>query len=101
MDEAPIEPPRLDGSNDTAALLVLIVEDDPPLAERLAARERPALVLLDSPSTARPKPHTSCCPSCGVAVYPDDGADAAALQRAADAAFYRAKAAGRASVVGT
>jgi diguanylate cyclase (GGDEF)-like protein len=39
--------------------------------------------------------------SCGVAVYPGDGEDAAALQRTADAALYRAKAAGRASVVGT
>ncbi len=38
--------------------------------------------------------------SCGVAVYPGDGPDAAALQRIADAALYRAKAAGRASVVG-
>jgi diguanylate cyclase (GGDEF)-like protein len=38
--------------------------------------------------------------SCGVAVYPLDGLDAPALERTADAALYRAKAAGRARVFG-
>jgi diguanylate cyclase (GGDEF)-like protein len=36
--------------------------------------------------------------SSGVAVYPNDGADLPALQRTADAALYRAKAAGRACI---
>jgi diguanylate cyclase (GGDEF)-like protein len=68
--------------------------DDHPahvLAERLQAALREPIVIQDATCFAQA--------SVGLAVYPQDGADAEALLRSADIAMYRAKAAGRGGVM--
>ena len=68
--------------------------DDRPahvLAERLQAALREPIVVQDATCFAQA--------SVGLAVYPQDGADAEALLRSADIAMYRAKAAGRGGVM--
>jgi diguanylate cyclase (GGDEF)-like protein len=68
--------------------------DDHPahvLAERLQATLREPIVVHDATCFAQA--------SVGLAVFPQDGADAEALLRSADIAMYRAKAAGRGRVM--
>lgn len=77
------------GGDEFVVLMAQLSDSDSILA--LAQKLREALnqpFLVDGHELS-----ISCC--IGVAVYPEDGADAVALTRAADDAMYRAKAAGR------
>ena len=69
--------------------------EDPAQAEHLAS-----LLLADlKPSLSLERGEVELVASIGIAVYPDDGRDAAHLWRDADAAMYRAKRAGGAQWV--
>lgn len=68
-----------------------------PNVSRAVARQRAEHLrqVLSGPSPSPDQPDGSITASCGVAVYPADGATADAVLREADAAMYRAKEAGR------
>ncbi len=72
---------------------VLLLVDEPNADAVSHAVER-VLETMEAPYRIQGKEFRTSC-SIGVSLYPDDGADAETLLKNADAAMYRAKAAGR------
>jgi diguanylate cyclase (GGDEF)-like protein len=77
---------------------VVLVDTPKATAAKLAEKLRQRVAEFAFPHRAE-QPGGAITISVGVAAFPDDGNDAASLVRAADAALYRAKDAGRNCVV--
>ncbi|MEJ2319139.1 MAG: sensor domain-containing diguanylate cyclase, partial [Gemmatimonadales bacterium] len=75
---------------------VLMLQADEPLAVGIARRFKEQLCEAVLTSETGDAIQVSC--SAGIALFPDDGADAKALLRAADRALYSAKARGRGEI---